>query len=327
MLDKEIKIQSSIRDNLLNKKLNNLNEFKETSSILKINSPSEKPKNRDLIHPNNNTISHADVKKLSNFITKQKSCLIIDSALNDFRYLKKKFENSTIEKDIKSSFIETIIVKFDPLDVNDSTSIRVRVTSDFYTLLDLLIEICSIQGLNYKNFDLYDEQENKLSLTQTVKRYISSKQDESISRFVFLKKKINYNNSNSNDTRYNTDYKLLNNNQNNFDEIKILSDDLVTAEDTALTNFKDINFYFVLLVCVFIFSLNRFGIENKYFIDSAVRKNIFEKKFFANNRNDLQNTFENLINSELLYEWLNKVYLNIFEYKGKLHNFYNFCFD
>jgi hypothetical protein len=316
-LDKEITIQSSIRDSLMIKKMEQLNKLKDSSEKQNNNIFSEKNKinnkNFETIDQFNDLNFEDNSKKLSNFVTKNKSCLIVDFVINDFKILKKKFE-----KQVKSSFIETILVKFEPLDVYDSTPINVRVTSDNSTILDLLGEVCSIHGLNYKNFDLYDKNGNKIPLIQTVKRYLNNNPEAKFNRFVCLKKKYTKYNLESIESQINLKTKKLNNDEKNFDQIKLLCKDLILAEDTAIKKFKHIIFYFFLLVCLFTDSLNKFGIQQKYFIDSAVNKNIYKKRFFSNNINELHNSFENVINSELLYEWFFKVYLNIFEFKGKL---------
>jgi len=321
-LDKEITIQSLIRDSLMIKKMEQLNKLKDSSEKQNNNIFSEKNKiNTKNIEINN---QFADLnfednsKKLSNLVTKNKSFLIVDSVLNDFKILKKKFEKSTIEKQVKSSFIETILVKFEPLDVYDSSPINVRVTSDFFTILDLLGEVCSIHGLNHKNFDLYDKNDNKIPLIQTVKRYLNNNPEAKFNRFVCLKKQYAKYNSESIEGQINLITKNLINDEKNFDQTKLLSKDLILAEDTAIKKFNHIVFYFILLVCVFTDSLTKFAIVQKYFIDGAVNKNIYKKRFFSNNINELNNSFENVINSELLYEWFFKVYLNIFEFKGIL---------
>lgn len=313
ILEKEIELQSSIRDSLFENKLKKTNKFSISSAKQK-----DQEKNNDL----SDLTLESKVNQLKKFITRQNSSLIIDTVLNDFKILKKKFEKSTIEKEIKTSFIETITVKFDPLEVNDSSPVSVRVTTDFYTVLDLLEEVCLLQGLNYKSFDLYDEDDKIIPLTQILKIHLNIKPDAMVNRFVFLKKKYKQSNLNSIENQINFNKNLLNNSEKNFDDIKLMNNDLIPAEDTTIKTFVNIILYFFLVVCVFTQCLTRFNIKQNFFINSGVKKNIFQKRFFSNNVNELQNSFENIMNSELLYEWLYKVYLNIFDFKGIARFFY-----
>ncbi len=307
-LEKEIKLQSSIRDSL--------KKSQKSSLSLKNNNLFYEPKYPEKTIQSDELPLDAKVKKLSNFITNQKSSSIVQSALHDFKILKQKFQKSTIQKKVKSSLIQTILVKFDPLDVSDSTPHSVRVTSEFYTILDLLEEVCSFHGLNYKIFDLYDENDTKILLTEIVKVYLNRKKTDHV-QIISVYLKGQYKQFNSESIIDNQIDLTVNNLEARLDDnIKILSDDLVDVEDTTIKVFVNRILYFVLLACVFTECLNRLKIHQRYFINQTVENKIFRKRFFSNNAEGLKNSFEIIMDNYILYEWLDKIYLNIFQFRG-----------
>lgn len=325
-LDNEIEIQSKIKDSILEKKLEEdklRKEQQEKNKHIQILNLS----NTNALKDNNNANTFENlspeekIKKLANLILTQKSFNIVDNAFQDFRILKKNFESkSNLEKIVKSTIIETIQVKFDPLEVSDATPLNIRIISDFYTVLDLLEEVCKLHGLNMKHYDLYDERDEKLLLTQTVKNYLNNKPADIITRFVFLKK----------DQKFLGFYSLIGDKslQNSsavrndgIQEIQIMTKDLEEAEDNIITRLFDIIVFLFFLACVFTSSLSRFQIQQSFFVDDAIKTQIFEKHYFADNVYGLQNTFANVMNTEDVYDWLSNVYLNLFSFRdGNINN-------
>ncbi len=315
-LDIEMELQSGIRDHYLIKKqeqemgqkLLNDSNINNEEKIIREN------KNNQRLNFEEFSIEEK-INKVSHIISKENSSSYIYKTLHYFKIMKGKFIKQNLETNIKSSsFVDVIQVKFDPLEVNDYTPINIRIINDFYCILDLLEEVCKYHNLDFKYFDLLDEKGTKIPLTMTVKNYFLYKPDDIINRFVFLKKdnqrsEIHINIIDKNSNLSNQTIKEKNN-------IEILNDYIIEEGDNLINRYLGIVGYLFFVALVFMQSLSRFGIKQSYFIDNAIKTQIFEKTFFLDNINELRNSFKNLMNSEEIYDWLEKVnYIHYFRFQ------------
>jgi hypothetical protein len=318
-LDQEVEYQTQIKENLLKQKQEKAVKEKSKTNI-ELNLDQNKNSNNFKKQKQTNTEEIFDnlspeekFKKIKNLVTSTKTSNIMDGTLNDYKILKKKLNTGLHNHKIpvKPNVVQTIQVKFDPLDVADYNPISIRIISEFYNVLDLLEEVCKYHGLDFRCFDICDEKEQKVPLTLSLKKYLEEKPADIISRFVQLKRDHKAQISDLEEMEKHL--RNLNGGVKNFVEPKILTSALIKAEDDIINRLVGIIGYLFFLACVFTQSLSRFGIQQSYFIDDAVKTQIFEKPYYSDNVNGLSNNFANIMNIDDIYRWLDKVYPSIFE--------------
>jgi len=305
-LNQEIEVQSQIKIELKEKKLEIMKENEELSNQT---NNANKAKNNEQMEE---FLLEEKMKKLINIFMHGKSFNIVENSLDDFKKMKKRYDRPMFGKKEILGVIETIQIKFDPLDVSDCTPITIRITSDYYTVVDLLEEVCIYHNLNFKIFDLFDEFDNKIPLTLSLKNFLDNKPDGIINRFVQLRK----------DSKLAEHYKeeiQINFNKAGTSKsdksMKLLPIDLINAEENIINRYFTVIVYFFFLACVFTKYLVRFGVQENYIIDSAIGDQMFQRVYISNNVNGLENNFQNIINTSNIYEWLYNIYLKIFTYR------------
>lgn len=238
-------------------------------------------------------------------------------AIRDFEKIKNRYIPNT-EKNNSSDLInnttsEMIKIKFNDLEVLDPTPLKIRVINNFYTILDLFEDICSLKNIDMRNFIFFNEKEERVSVLQTVSSYLFNKKDEIGETYLLLKRVKMHNRDGiayeDQEDQLKVIYDL------NEIEVNILDDQLENVEESIITR----SFYMILYMCFLCllvpFNLQSFKIMEGNYIHETVNKQLFKKSYSLNNKFGLNNDFESINDNKQFNDWMRYIFPYIFEYE------------
>lgn len=317
------------------KKAEKLNELTNYHDNLSINSPYNNNLN-NFGNQGNSKIKNKHTREVCNKIIdifeNKKSTNIVDNFLNDYKIILNEINNIYEKDKIIETFKNDVI--YVAKENSNDPHIAFKIVDQFQCFLDVLIESCRYYDYIPVNYMLRgNNNNNNINLTQPVKSFLEKNPDEKIFCLYeksdnekdleyaenWIKNQPNYKESNLKmlDKADNIENNLNNELEENYDDkIKILDDELINIEDNLISKLCKILLYLIFLCIIFVYYMDKFQIQQRYFIDEAVKSQIFEYSFYGMNKLGLDNSFSNLGNSGDLEKWFFDAFTNIFSYSN-----------
>jgi hypothetical protein len=229
-------------------------------------------------------------------------------------------DNINSHDSINNKNIEMIKIQFNNLEVPDSTPLKIRIINKFYTILDLLEEVCSLKNLDIRNFIFLNEKEEKVSVLQTVSSFLNTKNEEMGEKYLLLKMEYTYNQSSMNSEKEKNKLNLSDSedlNINKIEDINILDENLQNIEDNIIIQTEKIILYMFFIIILLPWNLSGFKILEGNYIYQTVENQIINKPYPKNNNLGLKNNFQSIIDIQQFNDWMKFVFPKIFKYKAK----------
>lgn len=284
----------------------------------------------------------------------KKSADLIENIIGDYKIILSEINRSYSKEKHSETWKNDVI--YIVKENSNENPIAFKVVDEFQCFLDLLLEVC--RCLNYHPSDyMFQEQKSykNINLTQTIKSFLEKNPN---GKTIILYEKRDSEKDKHHDNSLNiinnnyprgignsemnlnisnfdkTNLHLLENNKNDdnneskksleidiakYDEkIAILDEELISVEDNLINKLFKILLYLIFLCVIFVYYLNKFQIQQRFYIDEAVKTQIFQSSFYSMNKYALDNSFSNLADSTDLERWFFDSYTQIFTFSNYL---------
>lgn len=287
---------------------------------------------------NKNNDNHKNIAeqcgKLIEVFEGKKTTNIIDNFLGDYRTIMseieqvyKKDKNESLGKN-ESIFVEKENSQGDP-------PISLKIVDNYHCFLDVLNEVCRYNDFSPYNYVLKEKKNlQEINLTMPVMKYLEKNSEKN---FILAEKSGENNISKDNDKEKNKNFFVNKNEENNLNVHKdslnlieknenyqknttIIDEELYMVENNLINKFWKITLFLVLLCIVFVYYMTQFKIQQRYYIDQAVKNDIFKNYFYQMNKYGLNNAFANIENAKSLERWFLDSYPSMFIF-GKIFYF------
>ncbi len=298
---------------------------------LSINYENKNNDHQNYIDDNSNYNNMGNVKgmctKIIDIFENKKSSNIVDNFINDYKIILSEI-NQIYEKEKTNDISKNDAIYVLSENSNDP-QIAFKIVDEFQCFLDVLIESCRYYDFIPSNYMLKGKNsKNNVFLTQSVRNFLDKNPNEKIF-WLYEKDPHKEKDSEHNKNCFKikeTNLKMLDKNVNYAnnseidqinvyeEKIKILDEELLNVEDELISKLCKILLYLVFLCIIFVYYMNKFQIQQRFFVNEAVKSQIYEKIFYQNNKLSLHNSFSNLGESTDLEKWLFHSYTNIFTF-------------
>ena len=195
-----------------------------------------------------------------------------------------------------------------------------KITDQFYCFIDLLKEVCRFFNIsNPSEFNLYDEEENIIDLTKSVIAYLPTLTEKTndVPRIklkpIPVQTLFRFNFDTYKDAR------LIP--KKPFDRSGRILTNLENIEDHVIKRIRNILFYLLFLILVFINVMNKLNIKQRFLIYDVFNSQIIQHTYFQDNKYKLENKFTTISSIDDAYNWLSDVFIQSFNFKDQYYDF------